>query len=162
MIPEPQYRARLLWLEGVAMRDIATAVGRSVWTIWKWRSTQQWPPRIPAKEAAKRQLIAFAAALWQDGVPRPTVAVLCEIKLKTLDTWRVRCGWTKRRPGLKVGAHTTTAVVLRQLQQRALQTIASAHPKVERTLPRWRCCDQVVPGLTCPTCGRRHPQAEAA
>jgi uncharacterized protein YjcR len=158
----PHQIARDLWLERVPVPTIAAEIGVNKAKIWRWRYLYGWPARVPLG-VERATLVTMAAKCWHDGLPRIDIALLCNISLGTLDAWRQRYHWEKRRPGLRPGAgQGLRAREQQRVQQLRERTELRKHRVVTvvtklRNERRWRCCDMLLDTPTCPTCQRRWP-----
>jgi uncharacterized protein YjcR len=148
-----------MWLERVSAPAIAKELGIKVSMVWRWRYRYNWPARIPLG-AENANLVRMAAKAWADDMPRIEIALLCDISLGTLDTWRKRYGWEKRKPGLRPGTGTGLRALERDRVGRLRARLAKPKEAILRfrkSLPRWRCCGYLLESTTCPECKRRSP-----
>ena len=158
----PHLIARSLWLERVHVRTIAAELGVTTAKVWRWRYRYDWPARIPLG-VERANLVAMAAKCWQDGLPRIDIALLCNVSLGTLDAWRRRYHWEKRKPGVRHGRYPELRTVEQQRVSRLRQRTEQRHQRVTtivtklRTERRWRCCDLLLDVPVCPSCQRRWP-----
>jgi len=158
----PHQIARDLWVARVPVETIAHEIGVNKAKVWRWRYRYDWPARIPlGVERANR--VTMAAKCWKDGLPRIEIALLCEISLGTLDAWRQRYHWGKRKPGVRPGAGMGLRAIeqdrvarLRERREQRRQQVAQVVSKI-RTTRRWRCCDMLLDVPVCPQCQRRWP-----
>ena len=152
--------ARDLWLERVPVPLIAKTLGVNKAKVWRWRDRFSWPARVPLG-TEKAPIVAMAAKCWSDGLPRIEIALLCEISLGTLDTWRVRYGWEKRKPGRRNGSWTGIGkgrvARLTERDEAKQRRVTTAVTTFRASLPRWRCCGYLLDVSVCPGCQRRSP-----
>lgn len=153
-----QQRARLLWLEGAPVEQIAAAAQVKPWVVYGWRARFNWPKRPDPRRGVVRPVVALAAALWDDDVPRPTIAALCQVTVKLVDCWKAKYGWRRRSPGIRSRPADISKPLLRRAKSLATKQAVVATPKVP--LPQWVCCDQRLALPRCPTCHRPHPLAQ--
>lgn len=165
--------AQARWDAGDDVYAIAFGVGVQPDTVYWWRYRYGWTGRrkFPRAWARPRDdaVVALAAKLWSEGIPRPDIASLCGIAKSTLATWRARYHWPLRKPGRSQiqawedqyrrwgyhGGRRTRWQELRNL----LQVIQ--HQRPAAPLPKWRCCDQLLDLPACPTCFRKNPLCAA-
>lgn len=173
MSPDPRLinQARDLWIAGVEVKAIGQAVGRDRLTIYHWRHVYAWPHRnIPKPRTRRRdgEIVSLAKKLWLEGLPRPDIAALCEVAVSTLASWREKYDWPKRQSG-KCGLAAWEQVYRHRPRKpkepdpmaQVLRTIASRRQGSYVPPTTFRCCGQVVSGMSCPICQRKHPLSAA-
>lgn len=164
-------RARDRWIAGEDVHAIGQAVGRDWWTIYNWRAKFHWPERQhrgrrgPVRDGA---IVALAKKLWHEDLPRPDIAALCGVSVSTVADWREKYDWPKRQPG-KCGLAAWEKIYRSRPRkpkepdpmEQILRTIASRRQGTYVPPTTFRCCGQVVQGMSCPVCQRKHPLSAA-
>lgn len=163
--------ARQRWVAGEPATAIAAALGRPLGTLYFWRHRYQWPHRAAVYSRPFHQssdsTVQLAKVLWDQGVPRPDIANLCDISLSTLGEWRRRYEWPKRAVGRSLlpgwdrayrqrePGHPAPDVVERR---RVLHEYVARMRNRTRSVDLWRCCDRLWDVPNCGECGRRSPR----